>query len=108
MAQFYTISIKKERTNILFTGSNYFFYSNYFGLLAVVSRDAENDDLFHISVGNRYTVGGSVTASSVYKSVERFVTKIECKHKHLGREISFTRTDTDLANYYLSISLGSY
>lgn len=103
MAQFYPISICTEKTNVLFVGTSYFFYSNYFGLLAVAERDVNDDYQFTISVGNRYTLGGRVVTSKVYKSVCKFLEK-----QYKSKDLSFTRKDTDLADSFLDVRLRTY
>lgn len=103
MANFSTITIKREKTTVIFSGSVYYFHSNYFGLLAVAARDFEDENMFHISVGNHYTIGGSVTADSVFEAVKKYVKKSE--NIHILKTITFNRKDTDLANYNLSINL---
>lgn len=105
MANFASITIKKEKTTVIFNGSVYYFHSNYFGLLAVATRDFEDENMFHISVGNHYTIGGSVTADSVFEVVKKYVKKSE--NTHIEKTITFKRKDTDLANYNLSINLKS-
>lgn len=106
MAQFYSISICREKITVVFTGSNYFFYSNFFGLLAVASRSSDNDSCFTVTVGNRYTLGCSVTPNSVFSAVVKFINKSD--NKYLNRDLIFCRIDSDLADNYLSINLGNY
>lgn len=103
MAQIYSISICTEKTNVVFVGTSYFFHSNFFGLLAVAERDENNDYQFTISVGNRYTIGGRVIASKVYKAVCKFLEK-----QYNNKEMVFTRKDIDLADNSMNVSLGTY
>lgn len=103
MAQFYSISICTEKTSVIFTGSHYFFYSNFFGLLAVAERDENNDQSFSILVGNRYTLGGRVVTSKVYNLVCNFI-----KKQYKSKDLVFERKNTDLADNYLNINLGNY
>jgi len=91
----------------LFTGKHYYFYSNFYGLLAVADRDTENPDKFTVFVGNAHTLGGSLNPSRVADIVKRSVRHDE--NKYIKKTISFDVVDdVRLERDYLKITRLSY
>ena len=65
---------------LLYTGSRYILHSNYFGVLAIAERGYLNDSanyIFHLYVGNRNTLGGSLTDSVIESSFKRLINSSE-------------------------------
>ena len=103
--EFNNIKINGSETTVIFNGARYFFYDNFFGLVCMAERDAENENLFHISAGNDHTIG-SRFHSAIMPAVKRFITRSE--NKYISKKVSFEETGKDLANRYISIDLKSY
>ena len=81
----------------LFTGCQYVFYNNFWGILAVADRDETNEKAFTVRHGNEklsgYSLGGDVCALLA----ERFIRKNESRY--ISKEISFERKREDLRKW---------
>ena len=101
------VSFKSSKVTVLFTGSNYFFYSDFFGVIAAAERVTKSPGTdcedFIITVGNRHTVGGSYTNTAVVSFVKRFINKSE--NKYITKSVSYTVRVADLADNSLRVSL---
>lgn len=77
------MEITKTKTNVsvIFTGSHYFFYSDWSGLFAVAERDYEkqekNESHFSLSYGNEH-----LQPNWCKETAKRFISRAECKHVH--------------------------
>lgn len=90
--------------NVIFTGKNYFFFSEYYGVLAVAERNINDSKKFSVTVGNARTIGGRLTGSAVYSAACRFIRKSE--NKFVESVCSFERgEDKPLADHWLSVKL---
>lgn len=101
-----TTTLNGSTVNVIFTGSNYFFYNSYFGLVAVAERTTqptEEVETFRVTVGNRHCVGGSFNDSAVYTLVKRVVNKSE--NKYITKRVRYSSVVEDLADHRLKIEL---
>ena len=80
---------------VLFDGPTYFFYNDYYGLLAVAKRDEQDDDRFTVYTGNHHCMGGRFSNNTVRGIVRRFGTQAE--NKYVTKEVAFAYEDHDLA-----------
>ena len=83
----------------LFTGDQYVFCNNFWGILAVADRDETNEKAFTVRYGNENlngcALGGDVCASLA----ERFIRKNESRY--ISMETSFERKREDLRKWYV-------
>ena len=79
----------------LFTGYQYVFYNNYWGILAVADRDETNRKAFTVRYGNKHLDGCSLGGDVCALLAERFIRKNE------SRYISFERKREDLRKWYI-------
>lgn len=103
--EFNTIKINGSETTVIFNGSCYFFHDNFFGLVCVAERDADNETLFHISAGNRHTIGATYQCG-IIPAAKRFITRSE--NKWISKKVTFEETGKDVSDKYISIDLKSY
>lgn len=103
--EFNNIKINGSETTVIFNGARYFFYDNFFGLVCVAERDAENENLFHISAGNDHTIGATYQCG-IIPAAKRFITKSE--NKWISKKVTFEETGKDVSDKYISIDLKSY
>lgn len=75
--------IAGHEIDVLFTGTYYYFWSSYCGVIATAKRDGEFKEgkaHFIITTGNQHCLGGSLTDCTVEAAVKRFITKAEQKY----------------------------
>ena len=59
-------TIKGREIYVMFTGDKYFFYSNFYGTLAIAERkekktgEPATEEEFTLTVGNHHTTGGQM------------------------------------------------
>lgn len=83
----------------LFTGFQYVFHNNFWGVLAVADRDETNEKAFTVRYGNENVVGSSLGGDVCALLAERFINKNESRY--ISREISFERKSEDLRKWYI-------
>ena len=92
-------TIKGREIYVMFTGNEYFFYSNYYGLLAVAER--YNDTHFITAVGNHHTIGGQMNTPTIERAVKRYINREE--NQFVTKKVSFEFFNRDLANSTLKV-----
>ena len=96
-----------HKVDVIFNGPIYLFYNSYAGFIAAAYRSHEdkNGEHFLIKIGNRHTVGGSLTDSVVLSYVQRFIRKAE--QRYIPKNVDFiVDYSADLADAYLDLSDG--
>lgn len=83
----------------LFTGYQYVFYNNYWGILAIADRDDANKKGFTVRYGNEKLNGCSLGGDVCALLAERFIRKDE--RRYISMEISFERKREDLRKWYI-------
>lgn len=83
----------------LFTGSQYVFQNNYWGVLAVADRHEEDSDKFTVRYGNENLVGCSLGGDVCALLAERFIKKSE--QRYLQKVVTFERKKEDLRRWYI-------
>ena len=95
--------IKKGEVQVIFTGKEYIFKNNYYGILAVATRKgyAPNDmQHFTIQVGNEYSSGSSLyNDTAVLAMVKRYVNKQE------GTKTTYDVLHTNLNRCYIDVQV---
>lgn len=99
------IKINGCTVNVIFDGTDYFFYSNYYGLICNAARDLDNNKAFTISAGNRHTIGTRF-AGLIIPAVKRFIRKSE--NSWTEKNIIFRESGKNVDNEYLKISVSAY
>lgn len=103
-----TITIKGRKVSVIFTGSTYYFYNEYFGYLAIAERDAETERanrataFFTVYVGNHHTTGGTLSDSAILPAVRRFIKRAE--NQFITKKVGFETVLKDLANVFVNMS----
>ena len=95
--------IKKGGVQVIFTGKEYIFKNNWYGILAVATRKGyAPDDMQHftIQVGNEYCVGSSYyNDTAVLAMVKRYVNKQE------GTKTTYDILHTNLDRCYIDVQV---
>ena len=91
--------------HVIFNGSNYFFYSDWCGLIAIAERatpiEERNKEVFNLVYGNEHLSGGSLGGSVLESIAKRFISKAE--NKYITKKCEYNVTRADLSNHYLKI-----
>ena len=94
-----TMKWRGAEVHCLFTGYQYVFHSNFWGILAVADRDETNEKAFTVRYGNGNLNGCSLGGDVCALLAERFIKKNESRY--ISREISFERKREDLHKWYI-------
>ena len=96
-----TLKWRNSKVLAIFTGKQYIFTNEYYGILAVATRKGFGKDeakSFTLEYGNKYTLGGSLGCSVVCSLAKRFITKFE--NKYVARDITFDMVNVDVNDKY--------
>ncbi len=88
--------------SVLFTGSQYIFHNQFYGLLAVADRKgykSGEENYFTIYYGNKQTVGGSLDGECCFLLAKKFIKKHE--NKYIEHNIFFEESKVDLDAWYI-------
>ena len=104
--EYKVIKIKGEDVLALFTGTAYYFTSNFFGLLAVATeiddKETAGERVFKIRVGNHHADGTRFSSSVILTYAKKHIRKEE--NKYISKNIAFIDdTGHDLAADYLTV-----
>ena len=94
-------TIKGREIYVMFTGDKYFFYSNYYGTLAIAERkekktgEPATEEEFTLTVGNHHTTGGQMADSIVISAVKRYINREE--NQFITKRIKYNVQYSDLA-----------
>ena len=95
--------IKKGGVQVIFTGKEYIFKNNWYGILAVATRKGyAPDDMNHftIQVGNEYSSGSSYyNDTAVLAMVKRYINKKE------GTTTTYDILHTKLDRCYIDVQV---
>ena len=95
--------IKKGGVQVIFTGKEYIFGNDWYGILAVATRKGyAPDDMHHftIQVGNEYCSGSShYNDTAVLAMVKRYVNKRE------GKTTTYDILHTNLDSCYIDVQV---
>ena len=98
--------IKKGGVQVIFTGKEYIFGNDWYGILAVATRKGyAPDDMHHftIQVGNEYCSGSShYNDTAVLAMVKRYVYKQE------GKKTTYDVLKNDLSKCYIDVQVNFY
>lgn len=89
----------------LFTGPEYIFTNQYFGILAVARRSVSRDS-FVVYYGNERTAGGSLGGDVCAELAERFIRKNE--NRYANHTIAFERCKKDLHAWLINCQACQY
>lgn len=102
----YISFIRKGEVQVIFTGEQYIFKNNWYGVLAVATRKGyAPDDTPHytIQVGNEYCSGSSYyNDAAVLAMVKRYVYKQE------GKKTTYDVLKNDLSKCYIDVQVDFY
>ena len=95
--------IKKGEVQVIFTGKEYIFKNNWYGILAVATRKGYAPDdtpHFTIQVGNEYSSDSSLyNDAAVLAMVKRYVNKQE------GKKTTYDVLYTNLDSCYIDVQV---
>ena len=95
--------IKKGGVQVIFTGKEYIFKNNWYGILAVATRKGYAPDdtpHFTIQVGNEYSSDSSLyNDTAVLAMVKRYVNKQE------GKKTTYDVLYTNLDSCYIDVQV---
>ena len=83
----------------LFTGDQYVFHNNFWGILAIADRYETNEKAFTVRYGNKNLNGCSLGGDVCALLAERFIRKNESRYSSM--ETSFERKREDLRKWYI-------
>ena len=80
--EFTKIKLAGCESEMIFTGANYIFYNDWYGVVGLATRKgflaySEDRHTFVIKAGTEDTVGGSLNRSSIITAMKRYITKCE-------------------------------
>lgn len=100
-----TTKLKGATVNVIFTGSNYYFYNSFFGIFGVATRVSNAGELedkkFNLLVGNEHTSGSS---SFCNYSIERCMKSVISKQENMYVKCNIEYT-TELFDGYIIIDV---
>lgn len=86
--------IAGNETNVIFTGAQYFFITQFYGIVAVAERVEElknGKTAFEVKTGNKYCEGGSLTDNVVFAAAKKFILKSENEYIPVAVDFSESR-----------------
>lgn len=89
----------------LFTGPEYIFTNQYFGILAIARRSVSRDS-FVVYYGNERTAGSSLGGDVCAELAERFIRKNE--NRYISHAIAFERHKKDLRAWSINCQTYQY
>ena len=101
------IKIAGCEVNMIFTGGQYIFSNDWYGVIGVATRKgfyaySEDKHTFDIKAGTENTVGGSVNRSSIVTAMKRHITKSENKYKE---HTTFFEDSGEICDYRIEVQL---
>lgn len=97
------ISYKGGKFIAIFNGTAYVFHSNFFGIVAIATRDNNDSRHFHISYGNRNCEGGCFGGHVLLPMIKRYIKKEE--NQFVPSNVTFTETWQDHLNKTIQIAV---
>jgi hypothetical protein len=100
--------VNGHKVNVFFNGPQYIMYSEYFGVLAIATRDYDKGEVgkksvFHIVVGNEHTIGGSCSNGAVVAALKRVINKSE--NQYVPTKVEYTEEVKELTHCNLQIKV---
>ena len=99
--------IRKGEVQVIFTGSQYIFKSNFYGIVAVATRKGHSDEDMHqftIQVGNHQCLGSCLYSdATVISMVKRFINKEESKYVKV--KTTYDVVNIDLDRFYIDVEV---
>lgn len=86
--------IAGNETNVIFTGAQYFFITQFYGIVAIAERVEElknGKTAFEVKIGNKYCEGGSLTDKVVFAAAKKFILKSENEYIPVAVDFSESR-----------------
>lgn len=96
-----TLKWRNSKVLAIFTGKQYIFTNDYYGILAVATRkgfEKDEESSFTLEYGNKHTLGGSLGGSVVCSLAKSFIQKFE--NKYIERYITFDVVEVDVNEKY--------
>ena len=96
-----TLKWRDSKVLAIFTGKQYIFTNEYYGILAVANRKGfckDEEKSFTLEYGNKNTLGGSLADSVICSLVKSFIKKFE--NKYVARDITFDVVNVDVNDKY--------
>ena len=103
--EIFTTKLRGATVNVIFTGSNYYFYNSFFGIFGAATRVSDagkiEDKKFNLLVGNEHTSGSS--SFSNY-SIERCMKRVIGRQENMYVKCNIEYT-TEIFDGYISIDV---
>ena len=96
-----TLKWRCNKVLAIFTGKQYIFTNEFYGILAVANRKGfgkDEENSFTLEYGNEHILGSSLGDSVVCGLAKRFITKFE--NKYVTRNITFDVVEVDVNDKY--------
>lgn len=96
-----TLKWRNSKVLAIFTGKQYIFTNEYYGILAVATRkgfEKDEENSFTLEYGNKHALGGSLGCSVVCGLAKSFIKKFE--NKYVARDITFDVVNVDVNDKY--------
>ena len=97
------IKINGEAITVIFTGSKYYFHSNYWGVVGIAMRESELSDTKHKKFS---LIAGykNVYRHKYVTAMKRYITKV---YKKFGVSVDYVDSG-EICNHYLDIEDHKY
>ncbi len=94
--------------NVIFTGEQYIFQNDFYGLLAVADRKGygtdEETNTFTVHYGSESTLGGSFAGDCCLTIAKQFI--VQTENRYIKRDITFKVVKEDInALYYMDFKV---
>lgn len=102
------IKIAGNDVNVIMTGSHYYFFSNFYGVIGVAVREYLDDDYnskFTIMAGSDNTLGGRLTDSVIAQKMKSVIKKEETRH--IKKNIEFVESN-ERCHFLMVIKTATY
>ena len=96
-----TLKWRNSKVLAIFTGKQYIFTNEFYGILAVATRkgfEKDEESSFTLEYGNKHTIGGSIGGSVVCSLAKRFIKKFE--NRYVARDITFDVVEVEVDDKY--------
>ena len=96
-----TLKWRNSKVLAIFTGKQYIFTNEFYGILAVATRKGfgkDEQNSFTLEYGNKHTLGCSLVDSVICSLAKSFIKKFE--NKYVSRDITFDVVNVDVNDKY--------
>lgn len=99
--EFSKIKIDGCEVNVIFSGSQYIFQNDFFGIICVANRMSYEKPVFELLAGNSQCLGSHFTNNVLFAAAKRFIYKSE--NKSISQKVEYIEKEENLNAWSLEI-----